>query len=328
MASTPGNVHLSITRTNAKIYIARPLGGANNPEILAMAEEALLRGYNDWQVEKDWEFLLKDNTSTFTVESCTLDTTATVVVPSAAAFDGVNIGIIVTGSAGSYSSTVAGYSRNTDGTIASITLTDIPTAPQRGIGTITLTFNANGNLPILTGVSDYNLPTDFHKHYGMRLMTTAKRPLQFIRPRDWNRMVNDHTTRGVIDCYTIFNSGSPLSQDKGTYRLRFYRTPANNDTCYFQYYRKFAPLSDPLDMDGQYLYKFLDYCRALIINTKRSFDDPATFLSDTMNSLQKAKSSDEEVTEDEEIRMKSQMEMYVTRPALWNNGDFNRDFGS
>jgi len=323
MASTPGNVHLSITRANAKIYIARILGGAKNQDILAMAEEALLRGFNDWQTEKDWEFLLKDNTGSFTVETVVLaNGVALISAPVASAFDGVNVGITVSGSGIPANTTVSSYTRNADGSIATITLSAAPSSPT---SPATLTFG--GTLPIVAGTSDYNLPTDFHKHYGIRLYSAVHRELTFIRPRDWNRTTINHETNGTVEGFTIYNANSAGTQNKGTYRLRTYRTPTSADIALLQYYRRFDSLADPIDMDGQYLYKFLDYCRGLALNAKRAFDDPTTFFSDTINSLQKAKSSDEEVTEDEEIRMKSQMEMYIDRPALWNNGDFDRYYG-
>lgn len=319
--SDPGNLNLSITRANAKIYIARALGGAINPAVLDMAEETLLKGFNDWQAMKDWEFLLKDDIGSFTVTSCVLDgLSATVSAPVASAFDGVNIGITVSGTGVTAGTTVLSYTRNSDGSIASITLSTTPAA-----GTVTLTFG--GTIPIVAGTSDYNLPTDFYKHYGVRLVSNLKWPLTFVRPRDWNRITLDQTIQGPPELYTIFNATSPLSQNKGMYRLRIYRVPSASDVLKVEYYRKFSPLADPIDMDGLYLYKFLDYCRGLIIGTKRAFDDPGLLKELISDSVQSAKTADEQVTEDQDVYMKSQMEMGGLIRQTWNNGPFYADYG-
>ena len=318
MPSSPGNVNLSISRANAKLYIARIIGGGGTGDNIALAEEILLRAFIDWQNEKDWEFLLKDVSNNFTVDSCvTSSGLPTISAPVTAAFDGINIGITVTGTGIPASTTILSYTRGSDGTVNQITLSNNAT----GSSTVTLTFG--GTIPVRIGVQDYNLPTDFYKHYGVRFTSTLKWPLMFVRPRDWNRITLDQTVQGSPELYTIFNPVSPLTQNKGVYRLRLYRIPSATDTLLVQYYRKFDALADPIDMDSVYLYKFLDYCRSLILSVKKGFDDPASYAAEAFQGLQKAKSSDEAVTEDQDVRMKSQMEMNNDfRMPLWSNGAF------
>lgn len=321
MPSTPGNVNLSISRADAKIYIARPIGGAKNPDALAMAEEALLKSFNDWQGAKDWEFLLKDDVGSFTVINCVCTgTSPTISTPVASAFDGVNIGITVSGTGVAPGTTVLSYLLAADNSVASVTLSSTPSA-----GTVTLTFG--GTIPLIAGVSDYNLPTDFYKHYGVRLTSLLKWMLVFVRPRDWNRVTLDQTISGPIELYTIFNSASPLSQNKGMYRMRVYRVPAKNDTLKVEYYRKFNATADPIDMEGTHLYRFLDYCRAQVIATKRGFDDPQLFKAMITDGLQQSKETDEAVTEDQDVYMKTQMEMGGLMRPTWNNGPFYSDYG-
>jgi hypothetical protein len=313
---------LSITRNDAKIYIARPLGGGDNPDAIAMAEEVLLRGFSDWQNQHDWEFLLKDNTDGFIVTGCSLNSgNTTVVAPSSGAFDGINVGVSVTGTNIPALTKVASYTRGTDGTVASMVLTIAPT----GTSTTDLTFS--GLIPIIAGTSDYNLPSDFYKHYGVRLVTNLKWPLTFVRPRDWNRVTFDQTTRTSPEMYTIFNSRSGLTQDKGTTRMRLYGVPSNSDTLRVDYYRKFDVLADPLDMDSEFLYKFLDYCRSLIIITKRGFDDPNISIKDANRAFDSAVQGDEEATEDQDLCWKSQMEMFPGYKTTWSNGAFWPDYG-
>lgn len=321
--STPGNLNITMTRANAIIYITRALGGAANSAITDMAEECLLRGFNDWQNEKDWEFLLKDVSNSFTVDSCvTAIGSPTISAPASAAFDGINIGITVTGTGIPASTTVSSYTRNTDGTVATITLSANATAN----GTVTLTFG--GTIPVIANVQDYNLPTDFFRHYGVRLTNPVKWPLEFIRPRNWNRVTLSQTVTGPPSLYTIFNAQSNLTQNRGTYRLRLYPIPGANDIIQLEYYRRLNVNSDPLDMEGTQLYKFLDYCRGLLITTKRGFDQPDLAIANAEHALLKAKAKDEEATEDEDVRMKSQIETggNINRP-LWQNGPFLPDYG-
>jgi len=312
--------NLSITQQNAKIYIARPIGGAGNAEGIALAGDCLLRGFNDWQ-QRDWEYLLRDNVDGFTVASCVLTSgSPTVTAPSANTLDGVNIGVTVTGSGTGIpaGTTVLSYTRNADGSIASITLSANATASE----TVTLTFS--GNIPIIAGVQDYNLPTDFYRHYGARLLTNIKWGLEFVRPREWNRKTLDQTIRSTPTLYTIFNPKTALTQNKGVYRLRLYPVPATADTLKLEYYRRFDTTADPLDMEASTLYEFLDYCRNLLILTKRSFDDPDSAAAQIKEITDRAKARDEEVTEDEDIRLKSQIEMgSVYNKPLYTNGEFD-----
>lgn len=312
--------NLSITQQNAKIYIARPIGGAGNQEGLALAGDCLLRGFNDWQ-QRDWEYLLRDNVDGFTVASCVLTSGSAIVsAPVASSLDGVNIGVTVTGSGTGIpaSTTVSSYTRNSDGSIASITLSTPATANE----TVTLTFS--GYIPIQAGVQDYNLPNDFFKHYGVRLTTNIKWPLQFVRIREWNRKTLDQTTRQTPSIYTIFNSKSALTQNKGVYRLRLFPIPSVSDTLKFEYYRRFDTTADPLDMEASSLYEFLDYCRNLLILTKRSFDDPDTAMASLKEIIDRAKARDQEPTEDEDVRLISQIEVggsVYSRP-LYTNGAY------
>lgn len=306
-----------MTLSDAKIYVARVIGGALNSEKLDMALEAIKRGFNDWQSEREWEFLLKDTSDGFTVAGVsTTISVATINAPSSGAFDGVNIGVTVTGSNIPASTTVSSYTRSSDGTVASITLSNAPTSTT----SVTLTFS--GNIPIIAGTDTYNLPTDFNKHYSVRFVGTLMWPLTFVRIRDWDRVTYDQTQRRTSELYTIYNTRSPLTQGKGTLRLKLMGVPASNDTLLVRYYRKFDVTADPIDITDDFLYPFLDYCRSLLLQTKRSFDDPSAFLADVNNRLQKAMTDDQEVTEDEDVHMKTQMEMWAENRPLFGNGPY------
>lgn len=320
---------MSMTRTNAKKYIAKGIGAALNSDVLQMAEEALQRGFSDWQTAKNWGFLLKDNVANFTVASVVLTSgNVSVPAPSSGAFDGVNQGVTVTGTNIQAGTTVSGYTRGSDGTVATITLSLAPT----GTATVTLTFG--GYIPLLVGVQEYNLPTDFYEPYHLR-MTEKRLPLDYIQYRYWNLKITDHTVQGLPVAYTCYNPVSADTQNYGQYRLRLFRIPNgvtlgdHYDTTLLQYYRKFNFDSDPLDMPDRYLYKFLDYCQWLMLMKKNQADDrlPAFQVLAT-SALQQAMTDDEELGEEEgQMRMISQMEAGLQPRPLWSNGQFSIHYG-
>lgn len=316
----------TMSRNAAKTYIARIIGGAGDAGVLDMAEEALQKGYSEWQTARNWEGLLKDDTLGFTVAGLT--TISDTLAPTVAGdFDGVNIGVTVTLSVVSGTpalttgTTVKNYLRNSTGGVATIILTNAIT----GSGTYSLTFT--GDIPIIQGIQDYNLPPDFFRAYTARLISNKQWPVDFVRPRYWNKRTINDQVQGVVEAYTIFNSISSNTQGNGTKRLRVYRIPASADILRLTYYRMFNVLADPIDMEDDFLYKFLDFCSAILLDRKRAQDNPSGYMAEVMSNMQAAMVADEETTEDEDIRLISQMEMGDTQKPLWTNGQFNSDYG-
>ena len=320
---------MSITRTNGKKYLAKAIGAALNSEVLAMAEEALQRGFSDWQSAKNWYFLLKDTALGFQVPGVGVTNgVATINAPSTGVFDGVNIGVGVTGTSIPANTTVTAFTRNTDGTIASLTVSPAP----NGTGTVTLTFA--GDIPLLVGTQEYNWPTDFYEPYHMR-MTEKRLPLDYIQYRYWNMKIVDHTIAGLPVAYTVYNPVSADSQNFGTYRFRVFRIPngatngAHYDTVTAQYYRRFNFDSDPLDMPDRYLYKFLDYCQWLLAMKKNAVDERLPAMQALAQAaLQSAMTDDEELAEEEgQHRLISQMEQGLIPRPLWSNSQFSIYYG-
>jgi hypothetical protein len=314
---------MSMTRANAQKYVGGIIGGARSSQIMLAAEDAILRSFEDWQAAKFWRFLLKDTARGFRVTSCVTTTSvATIPAPSTGAFDAVNIGITVTGTGIAASTTVTDYSRNTDGTVATITVSPVVTTG----GTVTLTFG--GNIPIIAGTQEYNAPQDFQSFYHGRTLVN-KWPLSYIEYREWNRAVVDHTVQGIIEAVTIYNPDSELTQNYGTKRLRTFRISSQNDIMFMQYYRIFSVLADPLDIPDDILYKFLDYAQWRLVEKKTAHDDRLPGLEKmALGSLAQAMANDEEETEDEDVCMKSQMEMFGQnggRRPLWSNGAFDAE---
>ena len=70
---------MSMTNVNAKLYIARVLGGGSSQDNIDAAAEALARGYSDWQEKKYWRFLLKDTSNNTLVTGVTATASSAVV---------------------------------------------------------------------------------------------------------------------------------------------------------------------------------------------------------------------------------------------------------
>jgi hypothetical protein len=323
---------MSITRTNAKKYLAKGIGAAINSEVLQMAEEALQRGFSDWQSAKNWYFMLKDTAAGFTIAGVTLTNgSATVNSPSTGAFDALNRGVALTdsGSKLAANTTVLSLTRGSDGTVTAITLSAVVAGTS---GSVTLT--VAGDIPLQVGIQEYNMPTDFYEPYHMR-MIGKRLPLDYIQYRYWNMKIIDHTIQGLPVAFTIYNPVSAESQNYGTYRFRVFRIPQGNnvgdayDTVTFQYYRKFNFDADPLDIPDRYLYKFLDYCQWLLLMKKNAVDERLPAIQALASAaLQSAMTDDEELAEEEgQQRLISQVEAGLIPRPLWSNSQFSLYYG-
>lgn len=313
---------MSMTTVNARIYIARVLGGSQTPEMIDRADEALRRGYSDWQTMRNWDFLLKDNSLTIPVTGCNaVGASASVNAPTSGAFDFVNVGQGVTISAGTATlaagTTVLSFTRNSDGTIASIVLSNSFGGTTNAAAT--LTFSAY--MHIASGTNDFNLPNDCFEPYSARFITASHRPLSYKRQRDWDRTQWDQTVPGTPAEYTQYNPYSEVTQNHGTMHLKFDVVPNLADDLFLRYYRKFIVDGTYVDMHDKFLYAFLDYCRAMALSAKRAQENPAEFMAEQKDQMAKSGESEEEI-EDEDVRMKSQYEAGASRTPIVGNGDF------
>lgn len=314
------------TTVAAKEYIAHIIGGgAESQESLDMASEALLRGYADWQAKKFWRFLLKDTSATTAVSAVTATASSAVVnAPSAGAFDFTNVGQTVTISAGTATlvagTTISLVTRGADGVVTSITLSNAFGGTTNS--NATLTFSAN--IPITAGTNDYSLPNDFNAPYIARL-TVAPRILTYRDQRYWDRVIVNLTVRGTPSEYTTYNPVSELSQNFGSYRMKFDRIPDVADELFVRYYRKFNTTGTYIDMPDDILYVFLDYCRNILLATKKAQEDPQAYAQNVLSASEQADKSDEENTDDNDTDqyLKSAWEMGDFNRPVWGNGGFD-----
>lgn len=316
-----------MTVTDAKAYIAGIIGGSNDPKALVRAAEAIARGYTDWQNQRFWTFLLKDTARGFAVAACTATAaSASVNAPSSGAFDGVNVGVGVTISSGTATltagTTVLSFTRNTDGTIASITLSN----SFGGTTNTNATLTFSGDIPTVAGTDEYNLPPDFGGYYSARLIDSVgpKEPLKYIEQRAWDKVTLDQTERGVPYAYSTYNPDSEGGQNFGTSRLRLYRVPDASYTVHVRYFRTFNQTGSNIDVPAQYLYQFLDYCRSIMLSTKRAQDDPVAYAGQVQNAYEAAQQTDEQPNDDDDgdIRLHSPYEQGDVRPIV-GNGAFD-----
>lgn len=314
---------MSMTLSDMATEVAKTIGAHNTAVSVDLATRAIKASIRDWQAAREWNFLLKDTAAGFRI-TYTLTTSQTLTAPASppGTFDAINVGQTVTVVSGTgtipANTTVSSVSRNyTTGIVESITISAAPTA-----GASVLNFS--GDIPIIQGTNEYNLPVDFSSPYNARLLTN-RRLLEYIKYREWNIKIIDQTTQGSVDAYTIYNPVSPQTQNYGTYRMRVFRTPAASDTIHLQYYRMMDPDATTVDIPNDYLDMLMDYAAWRFLKLKDTEDTRLPhFFEVAKNSLAMAIADDDENSEEEQLRLISQMEAWANganRP-LWTNGAF------
>jgi len=216
--------------------------------------------------------------------------------------------------------TVSSITRGSDGVVTSITLSNAFGGTTNS--NATLTFSAD--IPVLTGVDEYNLPNDIYASYSAILTQDPKGKLQYVDQRLWDSVQDNQDVQLPIDGYMMFNPYSPGTQNFGTTRMKLVGRPDQNNTLRLRYYRKFVTNGTYIDIPDEFLYKFLDYARGLYISAKRAQDAPAEFLQGVTDSFLQAQDSDEMPDDDEEQCMKSPYERSNSRPIV-GNGQFSPD---
>lgn len=256
---------MSISLSNADLYIASVYGGRGDSNVKARCREALAAAMEDLQHRNDWSFLLTDTSETFTVASCTGAGT-TMTTATANGFASVLVGMTVTGTGVPASTTVTAVGSTTS----------ITTSAATTISNATATFG--GTIPIQAGTASYTLPTRFWKPYSCRFTSSMKHPLRYITPRELDLQTYDQTTQGVVWRYTLYNP--TLFDSNGTQqaKIKFHPVPAAADVALLKYYRPFDASDDPVDIPDEYLYTLLDFARVKLLETKNAVDERLPYL--------------------------------------------------
>lgn len=324
---------MSMTVEEAKVYISRIIGGANTPGILDMAGEAIQRAYADWQSARFWTFLLKDTSSgkqmnaSFTAVGNANNEFTPVI---AGTFNGLNIGQPVTGAL--IGNSEIGLSLNyiksfTYDSLGNITKLKFKYANTlAAAGTVALS-TSTSDIYFTAGQSDnLNVPDDLNATYTARLIgpNDKKMWLKYVEQRHWDKTSADQTITGQPEAYTIYNPVSQASQF-GMKKLQIFPPPNSDGVLRLRYFRNFYTASSNIDVPDDYLYKFLDYARALLLEAKRAQDDPNGYRASVMGAYAEAQQNDEQPNDDDDgdQRLKSPYEAGAYRGPIVNNGQFD-----
>lgn len=186
-----------MTLTNAKTYVARVLGGADNTAKLNLAAESIIATAEMWSLKNQWHFLLNRQTIT-----------------------------------------------------------------------------------VLAGTDRYTLTAagSFSKPYSARLTSNLLRPLRYLPQRIIDAIVNDLTTPGDPEVYTIIDDDADFSAAAEVQKIQFFPVPQADDSCLLRYYRTFTGTADPVDVPTRYIYTFLDCARIHLLMTHDSANPRLPFL--------------------------------------------------
>lgn len=318
-----------MTVADAKTYISRIIGGSNTQGVLDMAGEAIQRAYADWQSARFWTFLLKDTSATTTLTVGTV-TASIAGTPPTSSFepavvgdlDFVNIGQTVSyvDNSTTYSKLIKSFDRNTSGSIIKVYLDSAITGTPSS-------FTFSADIPLNAGQGEYNVPNDMNGTYTARLIgaNDDKTWLKFIEQRHWDKISYDQTINGKPEGYTIYNPVSQATQGYGRKRMQIFRIPNASATLRLRYFRNFDTSASVIDVPDDYLYKFLDYARALLLEAKRAQDDPNGYRASILGSYAEAQQNDEQPNDDDDgdQRLKSPYESGNYRGPIVNNGQFD-----
>ncbi len=286
---------MSMTLTNAKTYIARVAGAQGDANKLALAGDAILATAEKWSKLHSWDWLKKDNANTYTMAGTVAVDTLTVTVTSTA---GLNVGQGISGGGLAAGATIE--------SITSLTVFVLSSAATTGAQTFTLA----AYIPILIGVRDYFLPADFADFYSARLLT-SKRPLEIIRDREADRKVPDQEATQVMTGLgpSSPGGGAGFTAADQRPRMKAYMAPDVNESMLLKYYRSINGAADPIDIPDDLIYTFLDDCKVWFLSQLNSNDPRIDILGGlSRRNVQNAISDDEDIP-DEDVRMKSSMEV-------------------
>lgn len=238
--------------SDAYAYVSRGLSYSGaDADRTAAAKDAIKAAIEEWNLRRDWRYLMMDSRNGFTVAACTSNganpSVITTTTPNG--FAGVNVGQTATGLSGT--ATVASVASN----YLSFTAVEQVTG-----GPVTLTFS--GDIPIIVGVDLYNLPTTIKRMYSVRLLTN-ERTLMWRDQRETDRRFISQTQQATPAYYNNFNDAT-FSTAKPYGRLRIFPISGVTDTCRVRYYRPIAQPSgdsDILDMPDRYTYAVLILAR-------------------------------------------------------------------
>ena len=237
-----------MTYANAYAYVARALGRSTDADRTATAQDAIAAAIEEWNLRRDWRFLVMDTRNGFTVAACT-NSAGTLTTSTSNGFAGVNIGQTAVGS-----------------TIGTVTVTAIASTTSLTVtggasaGPETLTFSAD--IPVIVGTDLYNLPSTMKRIYSVRTLTNEL-PLTWRDQRYIDRVYPNQTTQNLPAFYNAFNDAT-FTQSRQGGRIRLFPIPSTADTLRVRYIRPIVQSTadaDLLDMPDRYVYAVLELAK-------------------------------------------------------------------
>lgn len=243
---------MSMTRLQAKQFIARALGAEGNTTQLNAAQDALFAAIEEWNLRRNWNFLRMDTADGFSVASSTIAGDGiTVTTTVANGFAGVNVGQTVTGTGVPASTTVLSI---TSTTVIVLSAASTP-------ATVTLTFSAD--IPIRVGFETYNLPSPFKQPLTCRIVSGNERTLDWLDMRTIDKMFQNQQLTQLPTFYSLFNKSS-FTETRQNGKIRFFPVPDSIETARVRYFRTISqPGADGtnLDLPDRYAYAMLELAR-------------------------------------------------------------------
>lgn len=220
------------TLAQAKIEVARSIGGHNDADELLAAGIAINKAIRFWNREHTWEFLKFDNLSDQLIPSKLVGTTA-VTLPTGVTFPNfgsVYVGTTVSGVGIPDGTTVVTKNSNTSLVLSAATT--VPGDP------VTLTYG--GGIPIVAGVRDYELPFSMLKPSWARL-SAANRALMYARTRIVNHVSDPDSSWDGVYGYTFISIPGVTSSvgiaPLPTTKIRLFGMPGEGDILYMEGWR-------------------------------------------------------------------------------------------
>jgi hypothetical protein len=259
----------TMTFANAKIQVARTIGGHNDADQLAAAGDAIAFAIDEWNWRHNWRYLLQDNNEAITLASTITSSgtgNKTLTTSTTDGFKNVYVGNRIwdingdpdtTGTFFAAGTKIASKDATNPNTVITVD-TNLESAMDSDDGAET-----DGRIGIVAGTSVYRLPHPAKRPYSARLMS-RNRNLIHKELREIDRVSRTIDEQGLTTHYSLYTDGTYLatSLDDRAGWIKLYRTPDYNaaNELLLRYYR---PIGTP-SADGNTLDVPERYIRALL----------------------------------------------------------------
>ena len=267
----------TLTYANAKINVARTIGGQNDADQIAAAGDAINFAIDEWNWRHNWRYLLMDNDQKIRITGITSSGSGNRTLTAGTdewknAYAGNRIWDVdgdptTDGTIFTAGTKIA--SKTTNSVI--VVDTDLKIAMDGDAGTITTPLDdayTDGRIPIIAGQSVYRITHPMKRPYTARLVS-KNQALIYDEMRSIDRTIRDIETQGSVTHYTMYadtnidaQGFSSASLDDRAGWIKLMRVPdytASNELL-LRYYR---PISFPsgtgvsLDIPNHYIRSLL-----------------------------------------------------------------------